>query len=66
MFSGALKQIRRSVTKTVIAGTIVVGTLEVTTHLPSQGRSSALFHYVSDEWVTPTMRRLFDPESKCC
>jgi len=63
MFQNAMKRVRRTVVRTIVTGGIVVGTAEVTTHLPSQGRSSKFYHYVSDEWVTPTMRKLLDPES---
>lgn len=62
MFRNALRSARRAVTRTVIGGVVAVGTLEVTTHLPSQGRSSDFYHYVADEWITPNMRRFLDPE----
>jgi dihydroorotate dehydrogenase len=40
----------------------VVGTLEVTTHLPSQGRSSAFYHSLADDVVVPAMRATLNPE----
>lgn len=42
--------------------TVGVGALEITTHLPSQGRSSLFFHRVVDDYITPWMRRWLDPE----
>jgi dihydroorotate dehydrogenase len=46
----------------MVGGAIVIGTVEVTTHLPSQGRSSKLYHDLSDYWIVPAMRRVFNPE----
>jgi len=65
MFRRAVQSVKRAALKTAAGGIVAVGTLEVTTHLPSQGRSSAVYHYVSDEWITPAMRALLDPEGKC-
>lgn len=39
-----------------------VALVEVTTHLPSEGRSSLTYHYLFDHFITPLGRRLFDPE----
>ena len=64
MFRRAVQSVKRAALKTAAGGIVAVGTLEVTTHLPSQGRSSAVYHYVSDEWITPAMRALLDPEGK--
>lgn len=47
---------RRTVVRTLVGGAVAVGVLEATTHLPSQGRSSRLYHRVSDELVVPAMR----------
>jgi hypothetical protein len=62
MFRQALRSVRRTVVRTVLGGTLVVGAVEVTTHLPSQGRGSEYYHWVADEWGTPLMRRFLDPE----
>ena len=40
-----------------------VAVVEVTTHLPSEGRASLAYHRLFDEVVTPLGRRLFDPEA---
>lgn len=56
-----LQRIRRNVIRTVATVTVTI-VLEVTTHLPSQGRSSDLYHTITDEWITPLMRRWLDPE----
>jgi len=61
-FRRAVLSARRATVRTVVGGAVLVGTLEVTTHLPSQGRSSAFYHTAADEWITPAMRRLLDPE----
>jgi len=57
-----LRQLRNTAIKTAVTGCVVVGTVEITTRLPSEGRSSQLYHTLSDEVVTPMMRRLLDPE----
>jgi len=57
-----LRQIRQTAIKTVTTGVVVFGTLEVTTKLPSEGRSSEIYHRVSDEVVTPLLRKLLNPE----
>ena len=57
-----LSSLRQSVVKTALAGTAIVVTVEVTTKLPSQGRSSLFYHYVADEIATPLMRGVLDPE----
>ena len=56
------QQIRRAVVKTAVSSVAVVGVVEVTTHLPSQGRSSEFYHKLSDEVGLPVLRRLLDPE----
>jgi dihydroorotate dehydrogenase len=55
-------KIRRTVVRTVVTSVAVVGGLEVTTHLPSQGRSSEFYHYVSDQVALPILRKVLDPE----
>jgi dihydroorotate dehydrogenase len=46
----------------VVGGVLVIGTLEVTTRIPSQGRSSSLYHSMVDDWIVPVMRRSLNPE----
>ena len=63
-FDSLLRSTRRFVVRTVVGATVTVGTLEVTTELPSKGRSSWFYHYLADEVGTPLMRRFLGPESK--
>jgi hypothetical protein len=65
MFKQALRSIRRATLRTLVGGTVVVGTIEVTTHLPSQGRSSEFYHKLSDDLATPLLRRVLGPEGTC-
>jgi dihydroorotate dehydrogenase len=62
MFRQAMQSLRRTTLRTLGGGAIIVGTLEVTTHLPSQGRSSELYHNLSDNVVTPMLQRFLNPE----
>ena len=55
----ALQQKLRS---SAIKATAAVAFIEVTTHLPSEGRSSLTYHHLFDNVITPLGRRLFDPE----
>ena len=57
-----LRSVRRATVRTVVGGAVVVGSLEATTHLPSQGRSSAFYHSLADDLVVPAMRRILGPE----
>ena len=57
-----LRQIRNTALKTITTGVIVIGTVEVTTNLPSQGRSSELYHKLADEVATPLIRTVLNPE----
>lgn len=57
-----LKQIRNTSLKAIGTSIVVVASIEVTTKLPSEGRSSQLYHDLSDKVVTPIMRTLFKPE----
>jgi hypothetical protein len=66
MFQSAALRVRKAVIKTVVTTTIVVGGLEYTTKLPSQGRSSLAYHYLTDEIMTPLMRKVLDAEGKGC
>jgi hypothetical protein len=58
----AARSARRFTVRTVVGGTVVLGVTEWTTHLLTEGRSSAFYHTLADEWVTPVMRRFLDPE----
>lgn len=57
-----VQRTRRIVVQTIVTVTTVGVALEVTTHLPSQGRSSDFYYTIADEWITPFMRRWLDPE----
>ena len=57
-----VRSVRRATARAMFGGAIIVGTLEATTHLPSEGRSSAFYHAVADNWIVPAMRRLLGPE----
>jgi dihydroorotate dehydrogenase len=52
------QQIQRTTLRTAAALTL----LEVTTHLPTEGRSSLTYHHFFDTIITPLGRRLFNPE----
>ena len=58
-----LRSLRRSVVRTAAAGTAVVAAVEATTNLPSQGRSSEWYHWMTDEIGTKLMRTYLDPET---
>ena len=62
VFQKAVRSVQRAVVRTIVGGAVVVGSLEVATHLPSEGRSSVLYHALVDDWVVPAMRRLLGPE----
>jgi dihydroorotate dehydrogenase len=62
MIRQALHSIRKVTVRTVVGGAVTLGVVEYTTHLPSQGKSSALYHQVSDTVLTPLMRTYLDPE----
>jgi hypothetical protein len=57
-----LQSLRRTTFRTVVGGVFVVGTLEFTTQLPSQGRSSATYHALADRVATPILRYISNPE----
>jgi dihydroorotate dehydrogenase len=57
-----LRAFRRSVVRTVVTGTAVVATVELTTQLPSQGRASTTYHRFVDHGMTPLLRQYLDPE----
>jgi dihydroorotate dehydrogenase len=62
-FQKTLKSLWRKTARTIFGGVIVIGTIEVATHLPSQGRSSYFYHTLADEWIVPAMRRVLGPEA---
>ncbi|KAG7368983.1 dihydroorotate dehydrogenase-domain containing protein [Nitzschia inconspicua] len=62
MFQQALHSLRRATAQAVVGGALVIGTLEVTTHFPSQGRSSAFYHSLADDVIVPAMRATLNPE----
>lgn len=46
----------------MIRTTLVVGGIEYTTHIFSEGRSSHIYHYTSDQWVIPLLRTFLPAE----
>ncbi len=54
--------LQRKIRSTALGAAAAVALIEVTTHLPSEGRSSLTYHYLFDHYITPLGRRLFDPE----
>lgn len=60
--SSVLQSLRRTTVRVVTGGIVVVGGLEVTTHLPSEGRSSRLYHQAADRLATPLLRYISNPE----
>jgi hypothetical protein len=59
-----LRNIRDKTIKTIGTGILVVAGIELTTKLPSEGRSSQLYHDLSDKFATPLLRKLLNPEGK--
>lgn len=57
-----LRNLRQTAIKTVGTGILVVGSVEFTTKLPSEGRSSQTYHDISDKIVTPFIRKILNPE----
>ena len=53
---------RNFLRKIVLPTSAVLIGLEVTTELPSKGRSSKFYHRLADEYITPAMRRYLNPE----
>ncbi|KAL7535475.1 hypothetical protein ACHAXR_006509 [Thalassiosira sp. AJA248-18] len=54
--------LRQKIRSTALRATAAIVFIEVTTHLPTEGRSSLTYHYLFDHVITPLGRRLFDPE----
>mmetsp|Transcript_25336 Transcript_25336/g.37313 ORF Transcript_25336/g.37313 Transcript_25336/m.37313 type:complete len:505 (+) Transcript_25336:136-1650(+) len=57
-----LRRIGNTAIHTATTGIAVLGALELTTHLPSEGRSSKFYHSLADKVVTPLIRFLVSPE----
>ena len=57
-----LRQVRNTVLKTATTGILVTTGIELTTRLPSEGRSSAFYHKFSDDVITPLMMAVTTPE----
>ena len=60
----AVARVRRAVVRTIVVTAAGGTALELTTHLPTQGRSSEFYHHLVDQQITPLMRRWLDPESE--
>ncbi len=60
-----LRNLRQTAVKTLGTGVLVVASVELTTKLPSEGRSSQLYHDLSDQVVTPLVRKILNPEGTC-
>jgi len=57
-----LRNIGQTTKKVLGTGILVVASVEFTTKLPSEGRSSQVYHDISDKVVTPLIRKILDPE----
>ena len=58
-----LRSLRKAVVRTTLTATTAVLLVEITTHLPSQGRASETYHNFVDHTVTPILRRYASPET---
>ena len=54
---------QRKVKTTALGAAAAASLLEITTHLPTEGRSSLAYHHFFDSVITPLGRRVLDPES---
>lgn len=61
--SAYLRSFRRAVVRTTLTATTAVVLVEVTTHLPSQGRASETYHRLVDHTITPLLRHYTGPET---
>ena len=61
--SAYLRSLRQAVVRTTVTATTVVVLVEVTTHLPSQGRASETYHRFVDDAITPLLRHYTSPET---
>lgn len=59
-----LRSLRDKTVKTVETGILAIASVEVVTKLPSEGRSSQLYHDLSDKVITPLFRKVLNPEGK--
>lgn len=57
-----LRKIRNTSLKAISTSVVVVTSIELTTKLPSEGRSSELYHNFTDQVVTPFIRKVLKPE----
>lgn len=60
-----MRNIGQTTKKVLGTGILVVASVEFTTKLPSEGRSSQVYHDISDKVVTPLIRKILDPEGTC-
>ena len=58
-----LRQLKRTALRTAATTAGLGVALEVTTHLPTEGRSSAVYHAAADGVVLPLIRLCLDPEA---
>ena len=58
-----LRQLKQTALRTAATAAGLGLALEVTTHLPTEGRSSAFYHAVADGAVLPLIRLCLDPEA---
>jgi dihydroorotate dehydrogenase len=56
------RSIRQATTKAMVGSVVIIGALEVTTHLPTQGRSSYTYHSLCDDYIVPMMRYSLNAE----
>ena len=61
-FQRALQRTQRFLIRTTVGSIVAIGTLEYTTELPSKGRSSWFYHFLSDKYGTPMLRLCLGPE----
>eukprot|EP00956_Cyclotella_meneghiniana_P008685 scaffold11862_cov74-Cyclotella_meneghiniana.AAC.5 len=60
---GNMNQLRHTLIRTIELSLGSLAILEITTHLPSEGRSSEAYHALFDTVITPLGRRIFSPEN---
>ena len=58
-----MNQMRNTLIRTIELSLGSLAILEITTHLPSEGRSSETYHALFDTVITPLGRRIFSPEN---
>jgi len=62
MFHSLKRRAWRTARSAAVTSATAVVLLEVTTKLPSQGRSSEAYHRVADRVVAPALRAFVGPE----